>query len=70
MTGLYALRRLRRLGFRKTVFGLRPLHGFAEAHLGQGSMLRIALLPAQNVVNLERYMLYHLKLIEKKINIG
>jgi hypothetical protein len=27
------------------------LCGFAPAHLGQGSMLRIALLPAPNVVN-------------------
>ena len=52
----FTLRPLRGLGFRKTVFGLRPLHGFAPAHLGQGSLLRNALLPAPNVVNLERYM--------------
>ena len=50
----FTLRPLRGLGFRKTAVGLRPLCGFAPAHLGQGSMLRIALLPAPNVVNLER----------------
>jgi len=33
-------------------------------HLGQGSMLRIALLPAPNVVNLERYMQLGLKWLE------
>jgi hypothetical protein len=33
------------------VFGLRPLHGFVPPQFGQGSMLRIALLPAQTVVN-------------------
>jgi len=33
---------------------LRPLCGFAPPHLGQGSLLRNALLPAPNVVNLER----------------
>jgi hypothetical protein len=56
LTGLFTLRPLRGLGFRKTAVGLRPLCGFAPAHLGQGPMLRIALLPAPNVVNSrERY---------------
>jgi len=44
------------LGFRKTPFGLRPLRYFAPPQLGQGSMLRIALLPAPTVANLKRYM--------------
>jgi len=51
LTELFTLRPFRRLGFRKTAVGLRPLCGFAEAHLGPGSMLRIALLPAPNAVN-------------------
>ena len=33
----------------KPCSGLRPLQGFAPAHLGQGSLLRNALLPAPNV---------------------
>ena len=37
------LRRLWRLGLRKTAVGLRPLYGFAPAHLGQGSLLRQSL---------------------------
>ena len=56
ITGLFTLRPLRGLGFRKTAVGLRPLCGFAEAHLGQGSLLRIALLPAPNDVNIRNVM--------------
>jgi len=33
---------------------IRPLCDFTHPHLGQGSMLRIALLPAPNVSYLER----------------
>jgi hypothetical protein len=48
------------------VFGLRPLHVFTPAHLGQGSLLRNALLPAPNVVNLERYYVqYFFKFFKK-----
>jgi hypothetical protein len=36
-------------GYEKPQSGLRPLCGFSPPHLGQGSMLRIALLPAPNV---------------------
>jgi hypothetical protein len=49
---------LRRLGLRKTVFGLRPLHGFSPPQFGQGSLLRNVLLPAQTVSYLERYVQY------------
>jgi len=35
--------------------GLRPWCDFTSPQFGQGSMLRIALLPAQTVVYLERY---------------
>jgi len=38
---------------------LRPLHGFSTPQFGQGSMLRIALLPAQTVSYLERYAKVH-----------
>jgi hypothetical protein len=36
-------------GSAKPQSGLRPLYGFAPLHLGQGSLLRNALLPAPNV---------------------
>jgi hypothetical protein len=42
---------LKRLGLRKTAVGLRPLCGFVSVTFGAESMLRIALLPAPNVVN-------------------
>jgi len=42
------------------------LCGFAPAHLGQGSLLRNALLPAPNVVNSrERYVQYTQKIIKE-----
>jgi hypothetical protein len=44
------------LGLRKTAVGLRPLCGFSPAHLGRGSMLRIALLcPPKRRKQPERY---------------
>jgi len=45
-------------GSAKPQSGCRPLCGFASPHLGQGSMLCIALLPAPNVSYLERYAKY------------
>jgi hypothetical protein len=36
-------------GETKPCSGCRPLHGFVSPHLGQGSLLRNALLPAPNV---------------------
>jgi hypothetical protein len=59
LTGLYALRPLWGLGFRKTVFGLRPLHGFAPPHFfAPVKMLRIFPYRAQKNVayNRERYV--------------
>jgi hypothetical protein len=47
----------RRLGLRKTAVGLFALCAvLSPPHLGQGSMLRIALLPAPNDSYLERYV--------------
>jgi hypothetical protein len=43
-------------GYEKPQSGLRPLCGFSPPHLGRGSMLRIALLPAPNVVNSRNVM--------------
>jgi len=45
---MYAAVRAARL--HKTLFGLRLLQCFAPPHLGQGSLLRKALLPAPNVI--------------------
>jgi hypothetical protein len=36
-------------GYEKPCSGCRPLHGFVPPYLGQGSLLRNALLPAPNV---------------------
>jgi len=37
----------------------KALYGvFSPPYFGQGSMLRIALLPAQNIIYLERYVQY------------
>jgi hypothetical protein len=61
ITGLYALRLLRGLGFRKAAVGLRPLCGFAPAHFFVSvKMLRIFPYRAQKNVayNRERYMQY------------
>jgi AraC-like DNA-binding protein len=47
-----------RLGLQKTAVGLRPWCSFSPPHFGRGSMLRIALLPAQNVRN--KWTLYEI----------
>ena len=50
-TGLYIYAALRAARLRKTAVGLSALCVvFSPPHLGQGSMLRIALLPAPNVI--------------------
>jgi len=53
ITGLFTLRRWSGSGFRRArSVGLRPRsHALLHSQFGQGSMLRIALLPAQTVVN-------------------
>jgi hypothetical protein len=49
ITGLYALRPFGAWPTENRSRGYAPLCGFLPAHLGRGSMLRIALLPAPNV---------------------
>jgi hypothetical protein len=54
--GTVTVRRQRAARLHETPVGLRPWWCFVPPHLGQGSMLRIALLPAPNVsYRLARY---------------
>ena len=50
VTGLYMYAALRRLGYEKPQSGFALCTVFSPPQFGQGSMLRIALLPAQTVI--------------------